>query len=236
MTHAIAKVCAAINTDDAGVHLYADEMRDVIDALDERERAIGRERTRADDAEAECARLTTERDLIAAENAELYRERHELALVRHALEDDRDAARAEAAGLRAVVGGRATAPAPADVAAHAHAHPIDDTGTASNGARRDAPAGLWLCVVEGDGVVVLRLAVETDDQGPYLMAWSSDYGWCGTGDIRRAWPLTSSGCPWPTVAAEAATGAALAGEGRTVAPAASPCVGNGVYGAWDFEP
>ena len=57
MTHAIAKICAAINADDAAVHLYADEMREVIDALDDRERAIGRERTRADAAEAECARL-----------------------------------------------------------------------------------------------------------------------------------------------------------------------------------
>lgn len=57
MTHAIAKICAAINADAAAVHLYADEMREVIDALDDRERAIGRERTRADAAEAECARL-----------------------------------------------------------------------------------------------------------------------------------------------------------------------------------
>ena len=64
MTHPIAKICAALAADDAGVRLDADEMREVIEALDERERAIGRERTRADAAEvdrdalrAECERL-----------------------------------------------------------------------------------------------------------------------------------------------------------------------------------
>ena len=60
MNHAIAKVCAAINADDAGVHLDADEMREVIAALDERERAIGRERTRADAAEADRGRIKIE--------------------------------------------------------------------------------------------------------------------------------------------------------------------------------
>ena len=43
----------------------------VLDALDERERAISRERARADAAEAECARLTTERDATRAEAAGL---------------------------------------------------------------------------------------------------------------------------------------------------------------------
>lgn len=57
MSHAVAKICAAIEHDDAGVHLDADEMREVIDALDERERAIGRERKRAEAAEAEVAQL-----------------------------------------------------------------------------------------------------------------------------------------------------------------------------------
>ncbi len=159
-----------------------------------------------------CHRITPDTDALACAEWQrtcLASERTR----RRVAEAERDAARAEAAGLRAMVEGR-TAPTPADVAAHALAHPVDDTRPASNGARRDAPTGLWLCVVDGEGVVVLALAVETDDQGPYLMAWSSDYGWCGTGDIRSAWPLTSSGCPWPTVAAEAATGAALAGEGR----------------------
>ena len=148
---------------------------------------MGEQIARADAAEAELARLTTERD----------------------------AARAEAAGLRAIVEGR-TVPTPDDAAAHALAHPLPTPGAASNGATCDEPIGLWLCVVDGEGAAVLRLAHESDDQGPYLMAWSSDYGWCGTGDIRRAWPLDASGrpCPWPTVAAEAATGAALAGEGR----------------------
>lgn len=134
-----------------------------------------------DAAEAECARLTTELD----------------------------AARAEAAGLRAIVEGRTVATSD-DAAAHALAHPLPTPGAASNGATCDEPIGLWLCVVDGEGAAVLRLAHESDDQGPYLMAWSSDYGWCGTGDIRRAWPLDASGrpCPWPTVALGAT------GEGR----------------------
>ena len=161
-----------------------DAMRQVI-ALDlaatllESERAA--ERTRAEAAEAEVARLTTERD----------------------------AARAEAAGLRAIVEGRTVATSD-DAAAHALAHPLPTPGAASNGATCDEPIGLWLCVVDGEGAAVLRLAHESDDQGPYLMAWSSDYGWCGTGDIRRAWPLDASGrpCPWPTPALDAA------GEGR----------------------
>ena len=121
-----------------------------------------------------------------------------------------DAMREDNVRLRGIVAGRETAPTPADVAAHALAHPLPAPGAASNGATCDEPIGLWLCVVDGDGAVVLRLAREADDQGPYLMAWSSDYGWCGTGDIRRACPLDASGrpCPWPTVAAEAATGAA----------------------------
>ena len=56
-TNGIANVCAAIDAGDGAVMLYDAEMRDVIDALDDRERAIGRERTRADAAEAEVARL-----------------------------------------------------------------------------------------------------------------------------------------------------------------------------------
>ena len=121
-----------------------------------------------------------------------------------------DAMRADNVRLRAIVAGRETAPTPADVAAHALAHPLPAPGAASNGATCDEPIGLWLCVVDGDGAVVLRLAREADDQGPYLMAWSSDYGWCGTGDIRRACPLDASGrpCVWPTPALGAT------GEGR----------------------
>ena len=67
LTHAIAKICAAINADDAVVRLDADEMREVIDALDERERSIGRERTRADAAEAERDAARREAALSAME-------------------------------------------------------------------------------------------------------------------------------------------------------------------------
>ena len=164
---------------------------------------VSAERTRASAAEAECARLTTERD--AARRAATFAE-----MERDTLRGLTDAMRADNVRLRGIVAGRETAPTPADVAAHALAHPLPAPGAASNGATCDEPIGLWLCVVDGDGAVVLRLAREADDQGPYLMAWSSDYGWCGTGDIRRACPLDASGrpCAWPTVAAEAATGAA----------------------------
>ena len=183
-----------------------DAMRQVI-ALDlaatrlESERAA--ERTRADAAEAECVRLTTERD--AARRAATFAE-----MERDTLRALTDSMRADNVRLRGIVAGRETAPTPADVAAHALAHPLPAPGAASNGATCDEPIGLWLCVVDGDGAVVLRLAREADDQGPYLMAWSSDYGWCGTGDIRRACPLDASGrpCPWPTPALDAA------GEGR----------------------
>ena len=56
---AIAKICAAIEHDDAGVRLDHDEMREVIAALDAAETAAGQQRTRADAAEAEVARLRT---------------------------------------------------------------------------------------------------------------------------------------------------------------------------------
>ncbi len=105
-----------------------------------------------------------------------------------------DALRAEVSALRAALDGGG-APTPAEVDAHALAHPLPTPPAASNGARCDAPVALWLCVVDGEGPTALALATETDDQGPYLMAWSRDYGWCGTGDIRRAWPLDAGGCP-----------------------------------------
>lgn len=125
--------------------------------LRDAERALVAERTRADAAEAELARLTTERD----------------------------AARAEAAGLRAVVEGR-PAPTDAEVAAH------------------DAAGGLWIVGSGGElnpwvsaaGVRYHRARVERYGEPLWFLALSAE---------RRP-------CPWPTVAAEAAT--ALAGEGR----------------------
>ena len=178
-----------------------DAMRQVI-ALDlaatrlESERAA--ERTRADAARAECARLR-------AEAAVLIAERDDARLMSRCSHGNWQASLAEVDALRAAVEGR-TVPTPADVAAHALARPLPTPGAASNGATCNERVGLWLCVVDGEGSVVLRLARESDDQGPYLMAWSSDYGWCGTGDIRRAWPLDASGrpCPWPTPALDAA--------------------------------
>ena len=119
----------------------------------ESERAA--ERARADAAEAECARLTTERD----------------------------AARAEAAGLRAVVEGRTVPPTPQEIAAH-----------------HDASGSGWLVSSDRDVIPYTLCRSEARDGG--------------APDGARWWPLDASGrpCPWPTVAAEAAT--ALAGEGR----------------------
>ena len=167
MSAAIDRLRTARDGHHALAHVWPADLRDVLADLDAAEIALVAERTRADAAEAEVARL------------------------------------------RAAVEGR-TVPTPADVAAHALARPLPTPGAASNGATCNERVGLWLCVVDGEGSVVLRLARESDDQGPYLMAWSSDYGWCGTGDIRRAWPLDASGrpCPWPTPALDAA------GEGR----------------------
>lgn len=172
---------------------------------------MGDQITRADAAVAELARLTTERDLTAAESAELYRERHELALVRHALEDDRDAARreaalatmerdtlrglsdalresdvrlrAEVAGLRAVVEGRTVPPTPQEIDHHWRM------------------GGAWLVArsVVTDRAEALRLA----------SVGIAGIAWVALGGMLRG----GTPCPWPTVAAEAA-GAALAGEGR----------------------
>ena len=122
---------------------------------------LSEERTRADAAEAECARVTTERD----------------------------AARAEAAGLRAIVEGRTRAPTDAEIAAHA------------------AAGGAWLlqdasCDVERVSAQRARVAAaRTRSSVTTHQRW-----WAIDRDDRP--------CPWPTVAAEAATGAALAGEGR----------------------
>ena len=77
---------------------------------------VSAERTRASAAEAECARLTTERD--AARRAATFAE-----MERDTLRGLTDAMRADNVRLRGIVAGRETAPTPADVAAHALAHP-----------------------------------------------------------------------------------------------------------------
>ncbi len=169
-------------------------------------RACDEATARAVAAEAEAARLREQLD-AAVSGRNVWR-----ALERGA-DAERHALAADNARLRAIVEGRDIAPAPQDAEAHALAHPAA-FGTASNGARCDAPVGLWLCVVDGEHTQVLALARE-DDEGPYLMAWSSDYGWCGTGDIRHAWPLDRRRRPtaWPVApSAEAATAAGEAGE------------------------
>ena len=122
MSHPIARICAAINADDAGVHLDADEMREVIDALDERERAIGRERTRASAAEADCAQLTTERD--AARRAATFAE-----MERDTLRGLTDAMRADNVRLRAIVESVRSARAVSAAAAERYTAAWDAVGT-----------------------------------------------------------------------------------------------------------
>lgn len=114
MTHAIAKICAAINADDAVVRLDADEMREVIDALDERERSIGRERTRADAAEAERDAARREAALSAME--------------RDTLRSLTDAMRADNERLRAIVEGRTVAPTIREARAHCHGAASESRG------------------------------------------------------------------------------------------------------------
>ncbi len=90
-----------------------------------------------------------------------------------------DAARAEAAGLRAVVEGRTVPPTPQEIAAH-----------------HDASGSGWLVSSDRDVIPYTLCRSEARDGG--------------APDGARWWPLDASGrpCPWPTVAAEAAPGAA----------------------------
>ena len=108
---------------------------------------VSAERTRASAAEAECARLTTERD----------------------------AARAEAAGLRAVVEGRTVPPTPQEIAAH-----------------HDASGSGWLVSSDRDVIPYTLCRSEARDGGAPDGArwWPLD--------------ASGRPCPWPTVALDAA--------------------------------
>lgn len=105
MSGAIAKVCAAINNDHSVVRLYADEMREVIDALDDRERANGRESDRAEAAEAERDGLREELARVRAavrmhESARVQCEAHDAATLRSLAGEDRAALIEELAAAR----------------------------------------------------------------------------------------------------------------------------------------
>lgn len=82
----------------------ADDVRRVVEDLDIT-------LARADAAEAECARL---RECLARANGTI----EETERARYAAEDDRDAARAEVAALRAIIAGRVTPPTDVEIAAH----------------------------------------------------------------------------------------------------------------------
>jgi len=115
--------------------------------LRDAERALVAERTRAEAAEAECARLTTERD----------------------------AARAEAAGLRAVVEGRTVPPTPQEIAAH-----------------HDASGSGWLVSSDRDVIPYTLCRSEARDGGAPDGArwWPLD--------------ASGRPCAWPTPALDAA--------------------------------
>ena len=97
-----------------------------------------------------------------------------------------DAMRADNVRLRAIVAGRETAPTDAELTTH------HDEG------------GQWLVIRAASP----RSIVDT------LRSVTDVRAWARSGTPLRWLPLDASGrpCPWPTVAAEAAT--ALAGEGR----------------------
>ena len=90
-----------------------------------------------------------------------------------------DAMRADNVRLRAIVEGRTVPPTPQEIAAH-----------------HDASGSGWLVSSDRDVIPYTLCRSEARDGG--------------APDGARWWPLDASGrpCPWPTVAAEAATGAA----------------------------
>jgi hypothetical protein len=109
---------------------------------------------------------------------------------------DKRAAEAEAErdGLRAIVEGRTVAPTDAEIAAHEKAR------------------GRWSVVGEGANAGFATLT-RYAEKAREIRGMAADLD-----GITRWWPLDASGrpCPWPTVAAEAATGAALADVSETV--------------------
>lgn len=170
---------------------------------------------RAEDAMAEVVALAVDRDAqraradaaeealtrLRSKHAAVYRQATHDRELRVAAEEalttareERDAARAEAAGLRAVVEGRTVPPTPQEIAAH-----------------HDASGSGWLVSSDRDVIPYTLCRSEARDGG--------------APDGARWWPLDASGrpCDWPAVAAEAATGAALAGEGRTTERAECRC-------------
>ena len=175
------------------VEVMTEDVRRVLSTLDaldltatrlESERAT--QRARADAAEAECARLTAERDAARAEAAGLRAEATVLIAER---DDARLMSRCNHGNWRGALSDvdalRATTEgraAPTEAEVRAHA----------------ATGGRWRARLSHGGIYTARYpdAAILDHDGALWWAIDRD----------------DNNCPWPTVAAEAAT--ALAGEGR----------------------
>jgi len=134
------------------------------------------ERTRAAAAEAECARLTTERD--AARRAATFAE-----MERDTLRGLTDAMRADNVRLRAIIEGRATAPTEAELVAHI------------------AAGGRWLVSSPGEPDVPLwSMPVASVEHGLRVAQDHHDL------NAPWRWHALLDGrpCPWPTPALDAA--------------------------------
>ena len=186
MSAAIDRLRTARDGHHALAHVWPADLRDVLADLDAAEISGDHQRTRADAAEAECARLTAERDAARAEAAGLRAEATVLIAER---DDARLMSRCNHGNWRGALSDvdalRATTEgraAPTEAEVRAHA----------------ATGGRWRARLSHGGIYTARYpdAAILDHDGALWWAIDRD----------------DNNCPWPTVAAEAAT--ALAGEGR----------------------
>ena len=180
MSGAIASICAAIERDDAGMRLGDDEMREVIAALDAAEADAGQQRTRADAAEAECARL---REAMRRQSAAVR-----LASTARATIDAHDQAT-----LRSLRGQDRAALIEELAAARREGDDWNARATALESERDEARASVSArAIVEGRTVAPAD-AERAAHSGEWLVRYR---------DSRavRWWPLDSTGrpCAWPT--------------------------------------
>lgn len=188
MSGAIASICAAIERDDAGMRLGDDEMREVIAALDAAEADAGQQRTRADAAEAECARL---REAMRRQSAAVR-----LASTARATIDAHDQAT-----LRSLRGQDRAALIEELAAARREGDDWNARATALESERDEARAetdALRAQLAEARAIVEGRTVAPADaERAAHSGEWLVRYR-----DSRavRWWPLDSTGrpCAWPT--------------------------------------